>query len=116
MYEAMELEIKCAHEMGSTEKQVPDYHPLTKHELWALLNLASVASSRLVNTIQCRLTKAVRGMVCPIPYDTEVGRRLVAMDSLYIGTLHQDPSRLPDMVEEFYRLLEPDDSENHASA
>ena len=100
--------IRCPHATSNApfDARMPDYHPLTRDELRALLTMAVTAENPLTSQIQVRLTQAIRGMVCPRPLDGDVAERENKIDSLYIETLNSNPRALPGLTDTFYSLME----------
>jgi hypothetical protein len=78
--------IPCQHETGQVtdpHQTVPDYHPLTRDEIWQLLTLAAATSISLRGKIQVRLYQGITGMTCPRPIEGSVAKRQSAVDVLY---------------------------------
>ncbi|MEZ0261367.1 MAG: hypothetical protein ACAH80_10180 [Alphaproteobacteria bacterium] len=90
----------CAHEMHgvSTDQTVPDFHPLTYSELKGLVSMAFNGSCRLKAQIQCRLTQAVPGHVCPHPIDGPVAEKMSQLDSTYVEGIRGNTDGLVDKL------------------
>jgi len=71
-----------AHEAGVSH---PDYYPLSRLELSALVNLAFIADGRDSSKIQVRLIKAIPGHECPSPIEGPVARRETILNHTFVN-------------------------------
>jgi hypothetical protein len=71
------------------DKDVPDYEPLSRDQVAALLNEAASASARsdwqTAARLQCRLGRALPGKTCPRQIDGPVARRGARLNRLFAG-------------------------------
>lgn len=107
---ALKHYIPCMHLTGQEpdpDVPVPDYHPLDYASLYGLLEASRTVRSdaRATSDIQCRLSQAIPGSVCPNP--TRGMYRAIAqeVDELYVSTL--DLPVDDALALRFYRLLHP---------
>lgn len=90
----------CAHETHGvpTSQVVPDFHPLTYTELKGLVSMAFNGSGRLRAQVQCRLTQAIPGNVCPHPIDGPIARKMSELDSTYVEGIQGKTDGLVDKL------------------
>jgi hypothetical protein len=86
----MIMNIPCPHETGAATRGEPgpDYHPLTREEVTALLEVGCRAEHpRLREQVQVRLGQAIPGMECPWPL--ALLRRLCAVEEGFLECVAQ---------------------------
>lgn len=86
----MTYKIPCPHETNpklSPKKQHPDYHPLTRDAVRAMLitALAPESKGRIRVDIQCRLCQAIPGTMCPSSIDDENAQKDALLNRLYVN-------------------------------
>lgn len=84
----------CLHETHGvpTENTVADYHPLTFTEMRDYILLAFNDNSKAA-AVQVRLNQGIKGMVCPHEIEGPVAAKGVALDQVFIDSLHAgDPA------------------------
>lgn len=96
----------CLHEVKGVEAttEIPDFHPLTKRDIYNLLQRAKQTGDWQVrNSIQIRLTQGVRGYMCPRLIDGPVAKKENAVSSLYLEHRYRAPTTT--LVNQLHRMM-----------
>jgi|SRR3989338_1247197 len=100
------IEIRCPHCTGVVKDfaaVVPDYYPLTREDITALLLQARLDGGSLFRTVFVRLQQGIVGMVCPPPAHGPLAERSNRLLGLLIENFRRDPT--PDAVERIFQIL-----------
>jgi len=113
-------DLPCPHEQGhltlandDDDWTYPNYHPLTRDDLAALLTRAQQTDNTFTAaSIQVRLTQAIPGMVCPTPLVDDddpalavAAQKAVWLDDAFVD--HREAGALVRLAEAFWALLRP---------
>ena len=112
-------DLPCPHERthpanDDDVRQEPNYHPLTRDDLVALLTRAQQTDNTFTAaSIQVRLTQAIPGWVCPTPLidDDDPALAVAAQKAVWLDEAFVDHRAAGDLMrvaDAFWALLRPD--------
>lgn len=99
-------EIPCPHRRAGFDLRVtlPDYHPLTKGEIGALLDEAREKKKTFdLIRISVRLVQGIPGMICPRPEEGPLGEKMVRLYDCFCANRNKGAD--PKLVAELYRIM-----------
>ncbi|MDQ1283717.1 MAG: hypothetical protein QG620_65 [Patescibacteria group bacterium] len=104
------FEIPCPHEAYGDiplDKDLPDYHPLTRSEIADLLNFARDHENDgiAVSKAQVRLIQGIPGMTCPRAIDNNVAEREARLSEIFVNRYRLGGT--DDLVDAIEMLMSP---------